>query len=249
MGSQNTSKNNNQSKQKNVKENNIKDNLNNIDNKYLLQKVFKNITRHKLLEIIKYNKNIQKKINININDYKEYSNNLPIEIEIIPKVNDFGEFINIQKEFESFYHIYFNNSEKEIKRNYINEKDYVIKIKILIDYQILSFSELFKDCKCIESITFKKFRRKNINDMSYMFCQCSSLKELNLKNFNTDNVTNMSCMFFECTSLKKIDLSKFNTKNVIDMSSIFQGCKSLKELNLSNFNTNNVQNMIYMFCE
>ena len=35
MGSQNTSKNNNQSKQKNVKENNIKDNLNNIDNKYL----------------------------------------------------------------------------------------------------------------------------------------------------------------------------------------------------------------------
>ena len=68
----------------------------------------------------------------------------------------------------------------------------------MIDYQVKSFYELFDDCKCIESINFKKFYRNNITDMSWMFDGCSSLKELNLNNFNTNNVTGMSGMFFGC---------------------------------------------------
>ena len=71
------------------------------------------------------------------------------------------------------------------------------KIKIIIDYQVKSFKELFSGCYYIESINFKKFYRNNITDMSYMFAGCSSLKELNLNNFNTNNVTNMSDMFIQ----------------------------------------------------
>ena len=41
------------------------------------------------LKIIKYNKNIQNKLNISINDYKEYNH---IEIEIIPINNSFGKY-------------------------------------------------------------------------------------------------------------------------------------------------------------
>ena len=69
------------------------------------------------------------------------------------------------------------------------------KIKIIIDYQVKSFKELFNEVKSIESINFRKFHRDNITDMSYMFDGCSSLKELNLNNFNTNNVTNMYGMF------------------------------------------------------
>ena len=50
-----------------------KDKFENLKNNYLLQKIFDNLKRKKLLKIIKYNKNIQKIINLNINDYKEYS--------------------------------------------------------------------------------------------------------------------------------------------------------------------------------
>ena len=68
-----------------------------------------------------------------------------------------------------YYHIYFNDNKKEIKRNYLNENENVSKLKIIIDYQIKSFERLFDNCKCIEFINFKKFYRNNINNMSYMF--------------------------------------------------------------------------------
>ena len=79
-----------------------------------------------------------------------------------------------------------------------NEK--VKKIKIIIDYQVKSFKDLFYYSNCIESIFFKKFYRNNITNMSWMFYKCSSLKELNLSNFNTNNVTNMSEMLSGCSS-------------------------------------------------
>ena len=84
--------------------------------------------------------------------------------------------------------------------NYINENEKIEIIKIKIDYQIKSLEKLFYNCKCIESIKFKKFHRNNLTDMSYMFSGCSSLKELNLNNFNTNNVTNMSDMFSGCSN-------------------------------------------------
>ena len=94
---------------------------------------------------------------------------------------------------------------------WLNKNDKISKINIIIDYQVESFNKLFDDCKCIESICFKKFYRNNITNMSYMFCECSSLKELNLNNFNTNNVTDMNYMFSKCSDELKLKLkSKFN---------------------------------------
>ena len=91
---------------------------------YFLEKVFNNLKKGKTLNIVKYNKNIKKRINININDYKEYSEKYSsIEIEIRPVIKKYGKFINIKKEEEIYYHIYFNNNEEEIKRTYINKKE------------------------------------------------------------------------------------------------------------------------------
>ena len=128
------------------------------------------MTKKKKLEIVKYNKRIQNRINLSIKNYKEYSEAFtPIEIEIIPVEDKCGQFININKNDKLYYHIYFNDNKEEIKNKYeINKKDKVTKIKIIIDYQVKSFKELFYWCKCIESINFKKFYRNTVKYLFYI---------------------------------------------------------------------------------
>ena len=138
----------------------------NLKSKYILQNLFNYLNKKKLLDIIKYNKNIKDKIDISIKDYKEYSELIysSIEIEIKPTSNKYGNFININKEEEKYFHIYFNDNKEEIKRNYLKENENIEKIKVIIDYQVNSLNGLFYYCKCIEYIYFKKFCRNNIND-------------------------------------------------------------------------------------
>ena len=189
--------------------------VDNIKNNYILKKIFDNLHKKKALEIIKNNKGGQKRLNININDYKKYVEIYsPIEIEVIPYPIelDYLKFINIEKKEMAYYHIYFNNSKKEIKREYTNKDDKVKKIKIIIDYPVKSFENLFFYCLWIKSISFKKFKRNNINNMANMFCKCPRLEKLDLTNFNTNNVSDMRSMFCECSLIKKIDLSNFNTR-------------------------------------
>jgi len=106
---------------------------------------------------------MQKRINIDISHYKDYSEKFSsIELEIIPVKNKYGPFIKIKDTYKEHFHIYFNeNKENEIKSISINENDNVSKINIIIDYQVESFCNLFRQCVCIESIYFKKFFRKN----------------------------------------------------------------------------------------
>ena len=220
-----------------------------ITSKFILKKIFLYLHEKRSLLISHFNKKLQNGLNKSLEDYKKGNKKYSlIEIEIIPTKNELGKFINIlNKKYEPCYHIYFNDSKEEIKRNNLIKDDNVTKVEIKIAYQVKSFSLLFFECKCIESILFKKFYRNNIFNMNNMFSRCSSLKVINFSNFNTDNVTDMSDMFSECTSLKELNLIKFNTGNVKNMSNMFNGCSSLTELNLSNFNTNKVIDMSYMF--
>ena len=103
-----------------------------VKNMNILKKIFNLLTQKKSLKIITYNKNIQKRLNKDINDYKEY---LRIEIDLIPKAGIYGKFINVEK-IEPYYHIYFNDDIKEIKENTIPFFE-VTKIKIKIDYSYL----------------------------------------------------------------------------------------------------------------
>ena len=190
------------------------------------------MSERKYLETIRYNKSIQKRINININHYKAYSETkTSIELDILPMNGESGKFININEEDKKYFHIYFNdNKKKETENTSLYKDENVSKISIIIDYQIKSFSGLFNYCWSIESIKFKKFYRNNVTDMSWMFCGCSSLKELNLNNFNTNNATDMSGMFSRCSSLNELNLNNFNTNNVTNMSGMFSRC--LNELKL-----------------
>jgi len=242
--------------------------LDKIKSEYILKNIFENLSLRKTLEIIRYNKNLQNKLNKDIKSYKEY---LKIEIELILSENSSGKFINLDD--ISHCHIFFDDNKEDMKKTYAKKSDKVTKIKLILDYEIKTLYKLFKECRTIKKINFKKFNRKDIYNISYifyncssleeinlsnlnnnnftdligMFYGCSSLKELNLKNFNTINAYYMSSMFYNCSSLEKINLDNFNTSNVVGMSKMFYNCKSLEELNISNFNTSKVIDMSYMF--
>ena len=107
--------------------------LKNLKSDYFLIKIFDIINTNKLLEIMKYNKEIQKRVNLSINDYIKYSQLYSsIEIELKLDKNKSGKFINISDDLEEYYHIYFDDSNEEIKRMHLNEKENVNIIKIII---------------------------------------------------------------------------------------------------------------------
>ena len=161
--------------------------------------------------MVKYNKNMRNKLDVNIEDF------LQIEIELIPKENMYGTFINKS----TLLHIFFNNGKEEIKRNYFTKEDEVSKIRIIVDNKLDSFKDLFEEYHCIKKINFIKFIRNTITSMRSMFCKCSLLEELDLSDFNTKNVKGMSLMFNEYESLKELNLINFNTENVTNMSNMF----------------------------
>ena len=207
--------------------------LKNVKSHYFIQKFFGYMSERKYLETIRYNKSIQKRINININNYKDYSEIYSsIEIEIIPKKNEYGKFINIDNnDYENYYHIYLNGDKKESKSRYINKEDKINKIILIIDYEIKSLKKLFFECRCIEKINFLKCNRKDILDMEDMFYNCKSLKEINFNNnFNTNNVTDMSYMFHECFKLEELYVNNFYTNSLTGVRCMFYGVsKQLKE--------------------
>ena len=250
----------------------------NVKSKYVIKMIFELLTEKNKLNVIKYNKNLKDNLDIAIKDYKLFTN---IEIEItLPKKDNFlydydnkkFSFINISKEYAPYIHIFLKNDKKELKGNIIPKVKKIDKIKIVLDNEVKSLKDLFKESP-IESLTFTKFNNltitdmtslfescqnllkidftnfcsRNVTNMSFMFHQCSSLKKLNLSNFNTTNVKSMYFMFAGCSSLKKLDLSSFNTENVEDMCDLFHDCKSLRNLNISKFNTKNVIFMSGMF--
>ena len=106
--------------------------INNIKSNITLKKIINFMNKKKSLDIMKYNKKLQKKLNLSINSYIEYSHLYSsIEIELKFSYNIYGKFINILYEEKECYHIYFDNSIEEIKRNYVeyNNKVRIIKLE------------------------------------------------------------------------------------------------------------------------
>ena len=62
--------------------------------------------RNKSLNIIKYNKKLQNRLNLGIKDYKEYSQFYTlIEIELKFVDNKYDKFINISDKEKKYFHI------------------------------------------------------------------------------------------------------------------------------------------------
>ena len=139
--------------------------------KFTLQYIFNYLRLNRLLDLIRYNKTLQKLLNKNISDYEKEYKKIEIEIELKKVKNKKIKFINIHKKEESFYHIFFDNDYKEVlnKRNYIIENTHVNKVKIIIDNGIKSLKKLFVECEYIKIINFIKFNNNDIINMDCMF--------------------------------------------------------------------------------
>ena len=117
-----------------------------------------------------------------LGNYIDYYNKIEIMVEIDNIPSDISEnikFINLSKKDEAYYHIYFNDNTNEVKNNYFSKEDNISKVKIIVDPEIKSLNSLFQTCSHINKISFIRFNRKDITDMSCMFDECSSLKEIN----------------------------------------------------------------------
>ena len=130
--------------------------LNKIRSNIILRKIFKISNYTNNLRLLKYNKNLKRRLDLTLKDYKSYSQ---IEIDVIlnQSFNEKNNFINIKETEKKFYHFYIN--KKEIKNNYIVNRTKKKKIKIIINRKITSLKALFKNCKNIIRIKFIKFNR------------------------------------------------------------------------------------------
>ena len=72
----------------------------NVKSNFILKKIFDIMKKNKSLLIVKYNKEIQNRLNISTKDYKEYCQ---IEIELKLVDNKYGKFINISNEDKEYY--------------------------------------------------------------------------------------------------------------------------------------------------
>ena len=214
-----------------------------IKSKFVIKKITKNLAQKRLLQLMKYNKKIQEKLDISINDYREYNQ---IEFKLYPNDKIGNIFLNSINMDKNNIHIYINHDKIE-NGSIIEHNDIIKKIKLVIDPEIKSLSSLFNGFDNIDYIECIKFNRKDIIDMSKMFYGCKNLMTINIEKFKTDNVTNMSYMFHKCLSLFIIDIKNFNTKNVLNMQNMFDDCSELRQLDLNNFDTSNVIYMNDMF--
>jgi len=208
--------------------------LEKISSKYILKYLFDFIGDKKKLKIT-HGSNLQKQLEITLDDYKKIFNQIEIEIDIDKSEKE--EKINFLRTFgeeESLYEIYFDNRRIIPLKKYITPSDNVSKIKVVLDEKIKSLSWMFAQCKNIKKIKVIKDKRNDITDMSYMFYNCFSLTDIDISLLKTENIKDINNMFFGCEKLQDIDLSSFNAKSVTNTDNMFFGCYSLKKLLIPN---------------
>ena len=99
-------------------------------------------------------------------------------------------------------------------------------------------SNMFYDCKNIESIDLTPFNTKEFFDVTYMFNGCSNLKNIIWGDIKF-RATRMDGTFFNCQTITSIDTSfldpEYNRTTNID--TMFGQCYALESLDLSNLKT------------
>ena len=105
-------------KKSKIRQSNRNINIKCIRSNYILKQIFEHLCEKCSLELIKYNKDIQKILDINIDNYKLFSqlySTIELEIKVIERKK--GNFIYIEEEKDKpYFHIYFNDNLKEIKK-------------------------------------------------------------------------------------------------------------------------------------
>lgn len=112
---------------------------------------------------------------------------------------------------------------------------------------VISFSNMFYNCKQLETIDISDWNFNRANSLEAMFSGCRALTGVTFPIISAQSCTNISSMFMNCTSLTNADVSGIDTENVTTMANMFSNCSSLETVDVSHFSTLNCNNMINMF--
>ena len=194
--------------------------LNNIKSKIILNIVFDKLKRQIKLKILKYNKFLQNRLYININDFhdfhlvKELNEKFNLNIE-----NDYVERINLYyRKFGDEILDYFNKIEfKKLKElnlslNNLSDINQLEKAK-LENLKILDLGDnRIKDISILEKVNFKELKElylynNGISDIKIL--EKVKFEKLELLNLSHNNLTNIGV-------LGKVNFKELKILNLFD---------------------------------
>jgi surface protein len=240
--------------------------LNQIKSPYNLKEIFTFVKEKTKLKIIKYNKYLQNKIGVTLEDYEtlnnivvnikftpEYINKLKEEYNEIKKKIEKKEYDGEQKKKELENDLYLKGQELKCRfmgAPFFNQNKEFIKV-YLDDVPVENprfFIDFLKEQTIPNIIKVTIDKKSNVKDFFCMFAKCRAINELTFKRINTKEITSMNYMFYDCINLKSLDLSEFETNELTNMFGMFKNCQKLENIKLSdNFITPKVTNMQYLF--
>lgn len=168
--------------------------------------------------------------------WKNWINNSGIDKASIKSIQVASGTVYLPADSSRIFSVYYRD-ETYPDGTLIQSNLKTINLKGFNTSKVNNMSEMFNNCRALESLDLSGFDTSNVTDMSRLFSDCQKLVSLNMRNVNTSKVENMFLMFNWCTSLTALDLSSFNTSKVTNMGYMFTQCSNLKSLNISGFNT------------
>ena len=95
-----------------------------IRSKYMLEKIFSFLSQKKTLYIIKYNKSVQKLLNMKLKNYVDFSDQIEIVLKFKNELrSNKNYFINIiNKDERPFFHFFYYNKKKKLILIYLDMK-------------------------------------------------------------------------------------------------------------------------------
>ena len=154
-----------------------------------------------------------------------------MEIDLVYFIN--RKAIKIFKSGINNYQIKYDKKNFSIKKNKLKRKggiyNYVnVTLKILGYFPI----SLFRNCKHLISVSFKKNEIAGPTDFSNGFNGCVNLENFDISDISFDNVVSTNSMFRHCEKLKKINLTNLSLKDTVNADSMFEFCYNLESIKL-----------------
>ena len=212
-----------------------------IKSVYFKRIMFDHLDIVKKHSIVKYNKSLQKMLNIE----KKHYNKLPYieivsnyDLEYVNKLE--SKFINIPDRFldRIKFTTEFFNKETKMKEKYPKNKKYTV-IQHIKTHHSFRFKELFKDIDIVKNIKIVRFYSIYGNDNMSSLCEnCNNLEDIYISGVNFKKITNMKNTFANCYKLKILNISNFNLNKNANIENMFLNCNNLKQLNINGRNIN-----------
>ena len=245
--------------------------LNKIKSKDILKELFTFVGEKIELNLLKYNKFLQNRVDLSLKDYESFKNIIifiKFDVDYVNELrNEYKELKNKidNKNYENEEQKKkltgdLNSKEQELKKSrfmglpFFNQYREFIKIFYITgqdkseEAENSAFYNFLDESKPIPDIKISIDKNANITDCFSMFANCTTVKEIEFVKFYTKDVTSMRHMFYFCSHLRHLDLTNFDTSNVTTMFGLCKKCHNLETFKISEkFVTSKVTDMQYLF--